>query len=134
MSKNDSLSGMKRAAVGALLGAAVTAVLTVIFLTLPAMLVASGRVGEGAQGAMAVAAAFLASCAGALTARLWSRQGALAACLGTALITVAVRWAAALLLCRSGGVDRLDVGVCAAVFVACAAVGAVRRRRRRFRR
>ena len=134
MGKKDSMSAMRRAAVGALIGAAVTLVLSLVLIMLPAMLVASGRVGESSQGPMVVAAAFAASCAGALAARLWSRQAALVTCLGTALISVAVRAIVSMVSERSGGIDSLDLGVCAAMFIACAAVGAVRRRHRRSRR
>lgn len=134
MGKNDKISGMRRVAVGSLMGAAVTTLLSVCLIALPALLVASGRAGEGTQGPMVVTASFIASCAGALIARLWTRKAALPTCLGMALAAIALRLIIGLISAGSVKPDSLDLSVSAAILLAAAAVGAVKSRRRRSKR
>ncbi len=134
MGKNDRTDGMRRAAMGAIIGAAATTLLSVCLIALPALLVASGRVGESAQGPMVVTAAFAASCAGALIARLWTRKAPLPTCLGVALAAILVRLIIGLASAGSVKPDSLDIGVSAAMLLAAALVGAVKSRKRRSRR
>lgn len=135
MGKNDKMiSGVRRVAVGALMGAVVTTLLSICLLALPAMLAASGRAGDGAQGPMVVTVAFIASCAGAFIARLWTRQAALLTCLGTALAAILARLIIGLISQGSASLDRLDLGISAAILLAAAGVGAVKHRKRRSKR
>lgn len=134
MGKNDKISGMRRVAAGAMLGAAVTTLLSICLIALPALLVASGRAGDSAQSAMVVTSAFIASCAGALIARLWTHKAPLPTCLGAALAAILARVIIGLITAGSVKPDSLDLSVSAAILLAAAVVGAVKSRRRRSKR
>ncbi len=74
--------------VGGIVGAAVILLGSVLLCGFFALLVSSGRVGEGSQGKLTALAAFLASVVGALVA--WRKNGGMALLSGAAAAGLAI--------------------------------------------
>ncbi len=133
MPKKEPKGSAARLMPGCLLGAAVTLALSALLLALPAALIASGRVGEGAAMTMTAAAAFLAACAGALTAKIKNGGSPLSAILA-ALLAAAVRLLVMFISDRSTSFDSGDAWVLAAMLAGGALVWLTGRGGRRRRR
>ncbi len=132
MPKTDIRANPGRFALGCILGAAVTLLLTVPLLAVPSAMIAAGSVGEEGGVSLAAAAAFVASCAGAMTARIKNRGAALLSGVVSGLIAAATRMLVSLL--SGSALDGGDLVICLAILAGGLITGAVRFGKRRRRR
>ncbi len=72
---------------GSLYGAAVTLIISALLSGIFSILVSTGRAGEGSEGDLVAASAFLASCVGAIIA--WRKNGGFALLSGTFAAAIA---------------------------------------------
>lgn len=133
MSKNEK-PDLKRLAVGAAMGAAVTLVLSALLMLFIALPVASGVIGEGSERAVVVACSAISAAVGALIARLRNRGAALISGVGAALIAIFVRLLIGLMSENAHAFDSTDTAVCLAMLSGALVSGAVTFRRRKRRR
>jgi FlaA1/EpsC-like NDP-sugar epimerase len=96
MSQKAQTGDVKRIFISGAMGAAVTLILTVLLSAILALLISSGKIGEGSETVLLVLCAFFSSAVGAIVSRHKSVTNALPSALSSSLIAIIVRLIVAL--------------------------------------
>lgn len=134
MGKIDWKKDGRRVAVACALGAVTAAALAAALTMLLALAVSSGKVGEGTEKPMVIAAAFISTFIGAALARFRAGGAGLLTGAGTAFIVILARTLLMLISDKSTALDGADMSVILSVLCAGLASGAIFGRRRKKRR
>ena len=134
MLKKDIGGEGRRLVLCAVLGAAVTMVVSTLLILVLALPVAAGKTPPSMEKPLIIASALAASVIGALIARWRNRSAALMTSVLSAVIAIAIRLILMLVSDSSTGFDSTDMVVCVSILCGGVICGAVKPRRKRRRR